>query len=298
MTTAKSICWPKPKPRAAAFGLVCAALASAATAAYADQPTVERPPIRFGARIDTPPMSYRDEGQQFRGYSIDICESVRETYAALYPDRAIEPGYVEVTAENREEKLSSGDVDVICGPFSMTARRMETFDFSFLVFASGASVATLRRPQTLGQPLLEAGAAKPPARVAVVSETTTEALVRKQLRTSVDIVRKADHMAAFAALIGGEADYYFGDRVILTAVAERSNAGADVVVGGKFLTYEPYALPFARGKNGDLRLAANLAIAKLYRDGGIKHIYKNNFGERRPSELLLALYRLYALPER
>ena len=195
------------------------------------------------------------------------------------------------------EGLADGSIDMICGPFSITAERMERFDYSFLIFASGAGVATRREVSTLLQPSVKA-AKERPAQVVVVSETTTEALVQTLLGTAVDIMRMPTHTAAYDALSSGKADFYFGDRVILNAVAARSKLGKDIVVGGKFLTYEPYALPVLRGRNQDLLRAANLAIAALYRDGGIENVYKSHFPDQRPSDLLQALFQLYALPER
>lgn len=274
------------------FGSALALAATLAAAAAAAEP-----PIRFGARADAPPISYRTEDGQFRGYAIDICEAARAAFQRRHPDREVAPGYVEVTAANRETMLADGAVDMVCGPFSVTAERMDRFDFSFLIFASGASVATRREVSTLLQPSAKS-ADKRPAQVVVVSETTTEALVQNLLGTAVDIMRMPTHTAAFDALSGGKADYYFADRVILSAVAARSKLGDDIVVGGKFLTYEPYALPVLRGRNQDLLQAANLAIATLYRDGGIENIYKSHFPDQRPSDLLQALFQLYALPER
>ena len=276
--------------------LLAAVLAVSAALAAGGEALAD-PPVRFGARADAPPISYRTEDGQFRGYAIDICEATRAAYQRRHPDREIAPGYVEVTAADREAKLADGSIDMICGPFSITAERMERFDYSFLIFASGAGVATRREVSTLLQPSVKA-AKERPAQVVVVSETTTEALVQTLLGTAVDIMRMPTHTAAYDALSSGKADFYFGDRVILNAVAARSKLGKDIVVGGKFLTYEPYALPVLRGRNQDLLRAANLAIAALYRDGGIENVYKSHFPDQRPSDLLQALFQLYALPER
>lgn len=254
------------------------------------------PVLRFGARADAPPMSYRDAEGNFRGYAIDICEAVREVYRQRYPDREIADGYVLVTAADRQEKLRSGAVDTICGPFSITESRMADFDFSFLIFVSGASVAARRQEDSF----LAAAADREPTgtpRVAVLSETTTSQLVTALLGTSVEVERKATHDEAFAALAAGEVMYYFADRAILKAVVGRADNAGDFVVGGKFLTYEPYALPFAKGRSPELRDAANATIAELFRSRRIHVIYENHFPGQRPSDLLQSLFQLYALPK-
>lgn len=276
--------------------VLCTPIYVAVLGSSSNAAATEQPPLRFGARGDVPPMAYVTEDGQFRGYMIDICEALKRTYRVLNPDREIADGYVKVTAADRRSKLEDGEVDTICGAFSVTEERMHSFDFSFLTFASGASVAARRSGSTVLQ-AKEGSADNKPPQVAVVSQTTTEALVEQLLGTGVDVLRKATHDEAFDSLVLGEAEYYFGDRVILSAIVGRSDNANEFVVGGNFLTYEPYALPFAKGRNRDLMDAANITIAELYRSRKIHKIYENHFEGQRPSDLLLALYQLYALPE-
>src|SRR3546814_8433719 len=104
--------------------------------------------IRFGPRADVPPISYRTADGRCRGYAIDICEEVKKAYRARHPEREIAEDYVLVTTADRQEKLLSGEIDTVCGPFSITESRMADFDFSFLIFVSGGSVAA-RRPSSV-----------------------------------------------------------------------------------------------------------------------------------------------------
>lgn len=276
------------------LGLTAAALCLVILGAPAD--AADRP-LHFGARADAPPMSYRSEDGQFRGYAIDICDSVKKVYRELYPEREIAEGYVEVTATDRQDKLLNGEIDTVCGAFSITQGRMKDYDFSFLIFASGASVAARRSVAPVLSVAEDEKKVKEPAGVAVVSDTTTQALVEELLGTSVSMQLKATHAEAFAALAKGEVQYYFGDRDILRAVVGRADNAEDFQVGGKFLTYEPYALPFAKGKNPELLQAANIAIARMYRSRQINSVYERHFTGQRPSALLQSLYQLYALPE-
>lgn len=253
-------------------------------------------PIRFGARVDVPPLAYEDDDGQLRGYSIDLCEEVKKTFAELFPERRIEEGYVKLTVSSRQDMLRNGEVDTICGAFSVTESRLKDFDFSFLTFVGGAGVATLRHQG----PLLPRPVKLPSdttAKVAVLRDTTTRELVESLLGTSVTILPMDTHQEAFQALADSEVDYYFGDRAILQAMADRSGDADRFQVSGRFLSYEPYAMPFAKGENTDLRYATNKALAKLYRSKRIFGIYERHFNGEAPNEVLQSLYRLYAIPE-
>src|SRR3546814_16187348 len=104
---------------------------------------------------------------------------------------------------------------------------------------------------------------------------------------SSDLVdRKATHDEAFAALAAGAVTYYFADRAILNAVVGRADNAGDFLVGGKFLTYEPYALPFAKGRSPELRDAANATIAALFPSRRIQALYEHHFPGQTPNDLL------------
>src|SRR3546814_14396639 len=90
-------------------------------------------------------------------------------------------------------------------------------------------------------------------RVAVVSETTTLEFIESLLGSSVEVDRKATHDEAFAALAAGAVTYYFAYRALLNAVVGRAANAGDFIVGGKFMPYEPYALPFAKARPPDVR---------------------------------------------
>ena len=63
-------------------------------------------------------------------------------------------------------------------------------------------------------------------------------------------------------------------------------------------SYEPYGL-VVRRNDADFRLAADRALAELYRTGRVEQVYAQWFGKAglRPSEALIAMYSFGALPE-
>src|SRR3546814_20734880 len=130
------------------------------------------------------------------GYAIDICEEVKKAYRARHPEREIAEDYVLVTTADRQEKLLSGEIDTVCGHFSITESRMADFDFSFVSFVSCGSVAA-RRPSIVitEAPQEMQGELQ---RVAEVSEQTP--LVSTEARSvGQGSVRKSSYVAAWSA---------------------------------------------------------------------------------------------------
>src|SRR3546814_15558541 len=101
--------------------------------------------IRFGARADAPPNSYRTADARFRGYAIDICEEVKKAYRARHHERATAEVYVLVTPSARHGTLLSGDIDAVCVPSPITESPMAAFDLSSFIFVPGGS-GPARRP--------------------------------------------------------------------------------------------------------------------------------------------------------
>src|SRR3546814_21050219 len=97
--------------------------------------------------VRRPPRSTRTD-TLFPDTTLFRSEEVKKAYRARHPERETAEDYVLVTTADRQEKLLSGEIDSVCGPFSITESRMADFDFSFLIFVSGGSVAA-RRPSSV-----------------------------------------------------------------------------------------------------------------------------------------------------
>lgn len=98
--------------------------------------------LRVGVRSDVANFGYI-LNDNYHGLEIDLAYEISE----LLNYKNVE--LIEVTTENREEKLKNGEVDCIIACFSKTPERMEKFDFSETyytdVFVIIASVSSLFR---------------------------------------------------------------------------------------------------------------------------------------------------------
>ena len=248
--------------------------------------------LTLGFRSDTMPFSYRNGAGEPDGYSVTLCKRVG---AALVDDLGLSSlavELVEVTAEDRFTRLMAGEIDLLCSADTVTLARREQVDFSLLTFSTGATLLyRADGPKSFEE--LEGG------QVGVREGTTTEALLRRiteKAGSKFTLVPVDSHEEGVQRLLAGELGAYFGDGAILLYHFLTSPDRDQLKLSDKALSFEPYALVLPRG-DADFRLAVDRVLARIYRSGEIKQIFKDTFGGPKPSELIEALYTLQGLPE-
>ena len=303
---------PLSKAAAAAALLAIGALALAAPAAGATLDQVkERGKIRFGYRVDAVPLSFRDPDGKPAGYSVELCKDVAEAAKAELglPNLAVE--WVPVTAESRFDRLTAGDIDVLCGSSTVTLARRTQVSFSLPIFPGGIGAliradapARLRealegRAQPFHPAWRGAPTAAPQARgFAVVRGTTTQGWLAKkkqELQVIAETTAVDSYEAGVRRVLEGKSDVFFGDRILLLNAREMNPAQADLVLLDRLFTFEPVALALPRGDE-DLRLLVDRTLSRLYRSGDLQHLYATWCGGG-PDSDALAFFRMSTLPE-
>ncbi|MEQ8902280.1 MAG: transporter substrate-binding domain-containing protein [Roseovarius sp.] len=106
--------------------------------------------IHVGVRADAAPFSYRTESSpsasldDYRGYVIELCKEVLAEVIKSAPFKDAQLTAKEVDAGGRFSPLRlNGDVDLLCGPTSATADRLDSFLISLPIYLTGATVASL-----------------------------------------------------------------------------------------------------------------------------------------------------------
>jgi len=257
--------------------------------------------LRLGYAVDARPFSYRDQGGQVTGYSVDLCNAVAEAVKSEVPGVKVE--WVPV---DRFQALPQGQVDVLCGAVVTLARRKEVA-FSTPIFPGGVGVlvrsdAPARLRETLSghaqtfRPNWRASANQVlrEQTFAVVTGTTAEEWLNKR-RTELKVDSKIAPVAGFEAgvqaVLGRKANGFFAERAILLDAAKREHG---LTVIDRLFTYEPLALAMARGDE-DFRLLVDRALSQTYASAGFGTLYAKWFGE--PDEAALAFFRWNALAE-
>jgi ABC-type amino acid transport substrate-binding protein len=246
----------------------------------------------IGFREDAQPFSYRDSEGNPAGYSVDLCRRIATVVKEASGRDEIDVQYVPIIAGERVTAVQSGEIDIMCGAVTDTLERRAQVDFTLHIFITGAEmlVKTDAGIEDIGD--------LSGKRAGVVAGTTTETAIREALKSQMinaEVVTFEDHDAGLAAIEDGTINAYFADRILLLGLGQQAKDPKTLQLSGRFYSYEPYALMLRRGDDG-LRLAADTALANLYRTGQIWEIYRKHFGDAEPSELLVAMFILAGIP--
>jgi len=243
---------------------------------------------------DAAPFSFRGEGGQPAGYSVDLCQRVVAGIQSQLKLDKLEIKWVPASTPERLKMVAAGRADLECGITTHTLRRQEQVDFSLPVYVAGGGVLVPKGSQIVGLPGLDG------RKVAVVRGTTTGAHLQAALSkrsATVQLVQAENRAAAMAMLDKGEVDAYAGDRGVLIgqAMTTRTRTPEWSLLDVQF-SYEPYA--FAMPRDAALRVAVDRALAGVYRSRQIEDVHGRWLGRFGPPQpLLQALYVLNQLPE-
>jgi glutamate/aspartate transport system substrate-binding protein len=247
----------------------------------------------IGYREGAPPFSSADAQNRPQGYSIDLCNRIADSVKSVLGLGELQVRYVPVTAENRIDKLESGEIDIECGSTTRTLSRQARVDFTLFTFLTGAEMLVRADSDISGPNDLDG------KKIAVQPDTTTEKAIKRVLSESgrkAEIVSVRDSQAGFAALEAGSVDAYASDEVVLIGLAKASKNPRRFRLTGQFYSYEPYAL-MVRKNDADFRLIADRTLALVYQDGEIIEIWRRWFGDwaAEPPVLLRAMYAIESL---
>jgi polar amino acid transport system substrate-binding protein len=190
--------------------------------------------ITAGARKDAIPFGYINQQGQWVGYSLDMLELIRQQTEKQL-GKPIKLQLVEVTPQNRFDKLKNGSIDLECGSTTFTWNREKEIDFSVSYFASGTQVLTKKGS---GLHEIESLAGK---RIGVIPETTNERVIKSQ-QPAAQLVKVKDRMEGLKKLEQGEIDGFASDGIVLEGL-KKTTANSDTleIVPNYPYLYESYA---------------------------------------------------------
>jgi ABC-type amino acid transport substrate-binding protein len=272
-----------------------------ATATTAEADTLKRiadtGEFRIGYVPDAPPLSFDGPNGSVMGYSIDLCKHIAST---IQKDMGLDELNITytplVSVEDRISAVENGDVDIECGTTTVTLSRRERIDFTLMTFITGSAVLS-RKASPIDTVDDVAG-----AKIAVLGGTTTEDVMRRVIEVNefkVDLILIESHDEGMKLLNDRKVDGYASDRAMLIGqVFVDENAQNNYALTRTAFSFEPYGLMVQRGDT-EFRLAADKALASLYRTARIRRYYHNWFGRYGEplSPIVEAMYQFQAVGE-
>lgn len=199
--------------------------------------------VRIGYRANTIPFSYVGASARPVGYTMDICHAIVATIAEDIDEPSLAIEYVRVSAQDRIERVLSGEVDLECGSTTNTAERRRQVAFSPVIFVTGTRLAVPRASRVRSANELRGRT------VIVVRGTTNESAMREidRLRAlAIKFVAADGYRDALGILEKGEADALAADEALLRGLLAETGKTRDVRLVGEMLSFEPYGVMYAR----------------------------------------------------
>ena len=270
------------------------------TASKAADKTLERISesnrLVMGYRNERPPFSNVNAAGEIEGYSIDLCKGIYEKLKLNLNKPDLELNMVEITVDNRFDKVQSGEVDIVCGTTSWTFERQEKVSFSLLTYVTGAEMLVKDDSRIRSLKSLK------DKKAGIIHGTLTSDVITKRVKRDnipVELISFDHPRAGLQALEKGEISAYIADRIILIGLLDEAGAPDDLKLVNRFYSYDPYALMFAR-ESLDFKLVVDRYLASLYRgDKSIELFNKwfSHMGIRSNENILRAMFKLQSIPE-
>jgi glutamate/aspartate transport system substrate-binding protein len=288
---------PAQRPAATAKPAIAKPATAAAPAAAAAD-TLGR--IRAAKQInvafsgDSLPFSFVDDKGQPAGFSIDLCKRVIAQIGRTTGLPDLKTNWLVGTVAERIAMVASGKADLDCANTSATLSRMESVDFSGLIFVDGGGF--LVRADSPAKRFTDLAGKN----IGVLAGTTTEKRLDEALKArlvNAKVTKLKDGSEGIAMLESGSLDAFASDKIKLVGLAAQAKDPNALAMLQDDLSFEPYAFAMPRNDSA-FRLQVNRALTQVYNSPELESIFTRWLGKiGRPSGLLAAMYLLNTWPE-
>ncbi|MCB9435847.1 MAG: transporter substrate-binding domain-containing protein [Anaerolineales bacterium] len=209
--------------------------------------------IRVGTLYNVPPFVWLDEAGQLSGYEADIIRAIAE-------EIGVQVEFVQVTGETYQQRLLSGEVDILIGEQIHTRQAEEFYEFSHTYYYNEQRMV-VREPDMSLYPDLTS---LTDHRIAVVAGSRGEEALNVWMShtgRNFQLVRFLSEDKALDALANGEVDGTVGE------LDDLSRAGrVQMSLVPESVQLDPYAIAFRR-YDVNLRNLINRSLQRLYVNG-------------------------------
>jgi len=222
--------------------------------------------IRIGIKFDQPGLGFKD-GNDYTGFDVDVAKYVAGSLG--YGEDQIE--FVQSPSAQRENLLSTGQVDMIFATYSITDKRKEVVGFAGPYFVAGQDLLVAADDDSISGPEDLEG-----KNLCSVTGSTSAQRIKDEYANGTNLLEQPGYAECVTALTAGTVDAVTTDDIILAGLAAvPANKGKVKVVGNPF-SEENYGVGIPKGS--DQCEAINTAITTMIDDGTWEKLLAANVG--------------------
>ncbi len=223
--------------------------------------------IKIGTKFDQPGLGLK-QGNDYTGMDIDMAKYVAKELG--YDESKIE--WVQAPSAQRENLISTGQVQLIFATYSITDSRKEKVSFAGPYFIAGQDLLVRADDTSITGPDTLDG-----KKLCSVTGSTSAQKVKDQV-PGVNLQEFGTYSECVAALISNGVDALTTDDTILAGYASQPQYEGKLKVVGKTFSEERYGVGL---KKGDTALCQKVtdAINKMISDGTWQTIVDDNLGK-------------------
>ena len=225
--------------------------------------------ITVGTKFDQPLFGLVGPDGVPQGFDVEIAKII----AGKLGIGADKIKWTETVSANREQFISSGQVDLVAATYTINDKRKEVVAFAGPYYLAGQSILTLKTEKGIQGPADLAG-----KNVCTVSGSTPEATLLAKY-PAAKVVPFGTYSECLEPLRNGQVDAVSTDNVILAGFAAENT---ELEVRGKPFTEEPYGIGVAKDDTV-FRNWINDTLEKSFADGSWTKAWEGTAGTVLPT---------------
>ena len=215
--------------------------------------------LTIGIPFDEPGIGLKD-GTSYRGFDVETATYVAKALGV--PEANIT--WKQANGADREQLLTSGQVDMIVSTYSITDARKQVVDFAGPYFVAHQDLLVRRNDTEITGPETLNG-----RDLCTVAGTTSAANVKDRYQGRITLKELPNYSDCVQALANSQVDAVTTDDVILAGFAAEPQYRGVLKVIGKGFSDESYGIGVKKG-NTALRDKINAALQEYVSDGSWK----------------------------
>jgi glutamate transport system substrate-binding protein len=223
--------------------------------------------MTIGISFDQPGLGLK-EGDTYSGFDVQTATYVAQALGVSKTDIT----WKEANPANRENLLTSGQVDLVFSTYSITDQRKQLVDFAGPYFEAHQDLLVRRNEEDITSPETLNGRV-----LCSVTGTTSSAYIKDHYKGKIALQEFPKYSDCLAALVASQVDAVTTDDVILAGFAATPQYKGKVRLIGKGFTDEEYGVGV---KKGDTEMVSkvNTALKEYISDGSWKAALKKTVG--------------------